>query len=139
MLGVSRSPVREALMRLVEADMIKLERNRGFRVVIPGPANIVDAFQLRLLLEVPAACRAALTVREAFRHTLRWVIAHMTSETARHAGHADILGNNSTTPPVADPGVATQVRTDLSQVGAADMSSRGRRQLRMSGHGKDAA
>jgi uncharacterized damage-inducible protein DinB len=25
------------------------------------------------------------------RHTLRCVIAHMTSETARHAGHADIL------------------------------------------------
>jgi hypothetical protein len=23
--------------------------------------------------------------------SLRWVIAHMTSETARHAGHADIL------------------------------------------------
>ena len=28
---------------------------------------------------------------EGTRHTLRWVIAHMTSETARHAGHADIL------------------------------------------------
>jgi len=25
------------------------------------------------------------------RHTARWIIAHMTSETARHAGHADIL------------------------------------------------
>jgi uncharacterized damage-inducible protein DinB len=25
------------------------------------------------------------------RHTLRWVMAHITSETARHAGHADIL------------------------------------------------
>lgn len=25
------------------------------------------------------------------RYTLRWVMAHMTSETARHAGHADIL------------------------------------------------
>ena len=25
------------------------------------------------------------------RHTLRWVMAHMASETARHAGHADIL------------------------------------------------
>jgi hypothetical protein len=24
-------------------------------------------------------------------HTLRWVLTHMTSETARHAGHADIL------------------------------------------------
>jgi hypothetical protein len=23
--------------------------------------------------------------------TMRWLIAHMTSETARHAGHADIL------------------------------------------------
>lgn len=28
---------------------------------------------------------------EGNHHTLRWVIAHMTSETARHAGHADIL------------------------------------------------
>jgi hypothetical protein len=28
---------------------------------------------------------------EGNRHTLRWIIAHMTSETARHAGHADIL------------------------------------------------
>jgi hypothetical protein len=24
-------------------------------------------------------------------HTVRWVVAHMTGETARHAGHADIL------------------------------------------------
>jgi hypothetical protein len=24
-------------------------------------------------------------------HTVRWVVAHMTSETVRHAGHADIL------------------------------------------------
>jgi uncharacterized damage-inducible protein DinB len=28
---------------------------------------------------------------EGNKHTLRWVMAHMTSETARHAGHADIL------------------------------------------------
>ena len=28
---------------------------------------------------------------EGSRYTLRWVMAHMTSETARHAGHADIL------------------------------------------------
>jgi uncharacterized damage-inducible protein DinB len=25
------------------------------------------------------------------RHTVRWVVAHMTGETTRHAGHADIL------------------------------------------------
>jgi len=28
---------------------------------------------------------------EGNHHSLRWVLAHMTSETARHAGHADIL------------------------------------------------
>jgi len=32
----------------------------------------------------------AVPVGEAPR-TLRWVLAHMTSETVRHAGHADIL------------------------------------------------
>lgn len=35
----------------------------------------------------------ALAVHEVDgrRQTLRWVVAHVTSETARHAGHADIL------------------------------------------------
>jgi len=33
---------------------------------------------------------AAVAIDGTF-HTLRWVLAHMTSETARHAGHADIL------------------------------------------------
>jgi biotin operon repressor len=50
MLGVSRSPVREALMRLVEADMIKLERNRGFRVEIPGRPRLMNAMLWRCLL-----------------------------------------------------------------------------------------
>ena len=36
------------------------------------------------------AARMAVAV-EGNRHTLRWILAHMTSETARHAGHADIL------------------------------------------------
>lgn len=36
------------------------------------------------------AARIAVPV-DGNRHTLRWVMAHMTSETARHAGHADIL------------------------------------------------
>jgi DNA-binding GntR family transcriptional regulator len=59
-LGVSRSPVREALMRLAEAGMVAFERNRGFRIVIPGAADIAEVFQLRLLLEVPAARRATM-------------------------------------------------------------------------------
>jgi hypothetical protein len=37
----------------------------------------------------PAAMSALAVHGE--RRTLRWTLAHMTSETARHAGHADIL------------------------------------------------
>ncbi|HEX3906621.1 MAG TPA: DUF664 domain-containing protein, partial [Mycobacteriales bacterium] len=35
----------------------------------------------------------ALTARlvDGAHKSLRWVLAHVTSETARHAGHADIL------------------------------------------------
>ena len=34
--------------------------------------------------------RTARTI-DGEHKTMRWVLAHMTSETARHAGHADIL------------------------------------------------
>ena len=44
--------------------------------------SIQQAGDLGALVAVPV---------EGNSHTLRWVIAHMTSETARHAGHADIL------------------------------------------------
>ena len=33
----------------------------------------------------------AIPTQDGKRHTARWVVAHMTSETVRHAGHADIL------------------------------------------------
>ncbi|MFI6094027.1 DinB family protein [Lentzea sp. NPDC051213] len=37
----------------------------------------------------PEALTAILI--DGVRKTLRWVLAHMTTETARHAGHADII------------------------------------------------
>lgn len=58
-LGVSRTPVREALLRLADAGMIRFERNRGFRVLQTSVRELQEVFQLRLLLEVPATYRAA--------------------------------------------------------------------------------
>lgn len=58
-LGVSRTPVREALLVLADAGMVRLERNRGFRVLRRSPEHIAEVFQLRLMLEVPAARYAA--------------------------------------------------------------------------------
>lgn len=57
-LGVSRSPVREALVDLVSEGFVRFERNRGVRIVEHGHHDVEEIFELRLLLEVPATRRA---------------------------------------------------------------------------------
>lgn len=57
--GVSRTPVRDAVLRLADAGMVDIERNRGFRVRGLRVVDIRHVFELRLLLEVPAAAFAA--------------------------------------------------------------------------------
>ncbi|GAA2495001.1 GntR family transcriptional regulator [Terrabacter carboxydivorans] len=59
LLAVSRSPVREALLRLAEAGLVQIDRNRGFRVVLPQARDIEEIFDIRLALEPAAARRAA--------------------------------------------------------------------------------
>lgn len=58
-LKVSRSPVRDALLRLSEAGVVRFERNRGFRVVLPDPREIAEIFAIRIALEVPAVRKVA--------------------------------------------------------------------------------
>ncbi len=58
-LGVSRTPVRDALLRLEEVGLIRFEARQGFRVLLPDPREIADVFAVRLALELPAAARAA--------------------------------------------------------------------------------
>lgn len=71
LLGVSRSPVREALLRLAEAGLVEITRNRGFRVVLPRARDIEEIFDLRLALEPRAARRAAETADAAERGGIR--------------------------------------------------------------------
>lgn len=57
--GVSRTPVREALIELASMGMVRFERNRGFRILESSARDIKEIFELRILLEVPAARMAA--------------------------------------------------------------------------------
>ncbi|TWH16067.1 DNA-binding GntR family transcriptional regulator [Rhodococcus rhodochrous J45] len=59
-LGVSRTPVREALTRLAGEGLVTLAPNRGARVATWSSQQVDEIFDLRLLLE-PAACAAAIT------------------------------------------------------------------------------
>ena len=65
-LGVSSTPVREALLALVNEGLMEPVRNRGFRVLVPSDRDLDEILELRLMVEVPATGRAAqlLSARE---------------------------------------------------------------------------
>ena len=58
-LGVSATPVREALLDLSADGLVEVVPNRGYRVVEPSQHDLDEIFELRLMLEVPAAEQAA--------------------------------------------------------------------------------
>ncbi|WP_232660634.1 GntR family transcriptional regulator [Pseudonocardia sp. TRM90224] len=70
-LGVSRTPVREALIKLAQQGMVRFERNRGVRVLQTSLHDLEEVFTLRLLLEVPATRRATVLLDAAGRRDLR--------------------------------------------------------------------
>ncbi|MDR7276138.1 GntR family transcriptional regulator [Catenuloplanes atrovinosus] len=77
LLGVSRSPVREGLLRLAEAGLIEIRRNRGFRVLPPRAADVEEIIGIRLALEPPAARRAATHGSDAQHAAIRSSLAAM--------------------------------------------------------------
>lgn len=69
--SVSRTPVREAVLRLADTGLVVIERNRGLRVRGLTVADIRGIFEVRLLLEVPAAAHAAAHATEETDELLR--------------------------------------------------------------------
>jgi DNA-binding GntR family transcriptional regulator len=58
MIGVSRTPVREALRRLTAEGLVRYNRNRGVQVAVWTADDLDEIFSLRSVLE-PWACRLA--------------------------------------------------------------------------------
>ena len=58
-LGVSRTPIREAVQQLAKTGLVVVERNKGIRVRSTTLEDLIEGFQVRLMLEVPVARQAA--------------------------------------------------------------------------------
>src|SRR5207253_6186016 len=63
-LGISRTPVREALLVLQSEGLVAAEPNRGATVRSHDAEDLDDLYQLRALLEGYAARRAATRIAE---------------------------------------------------------------------------
>lgn len=62
--GVSRTPVREALQKLVASGLVEQRPRRGVFVVEPGPLELVDMFEAMAELEASCGHLAAKRITE---------------------------------------------------------------------------
>lgn len=72
-LGVSPTPVREALMSLRAEGFVELEPRKGFAVVAISPADVLDVFAAQAILAGELAARACRNMDAA---TLKQLHAH---------------------------------------------------------------
>lgn len=84
-LGVSRTPVREALLVLERQGLVRFERNKGVRILAPSAADLEEVFVLRLLLEVPATRQAAARLTDEDLDALDRELSAMADEARRGA------------------------------------------------------
>jgi len=68
--GVSRTPIREALGELMALGMIRLKPNHGAVVCPFGPAQIVELYHVRRILEMEATRLAAKSIDPVALRTL---------------------------------------------------------------------
>lgn len=88
--GVSRTPVREALIDLAGQGMVRFERNRGVRVLQTSIHGLEEILTLRLLLEVPSTFHAASQVNTAALESLRLELVEMEAA-ARRDDEAEMM------------------------------------------------
>jgi DNA-binding GntR family transcriptional regulator len=106
-LGVSITPVREAIMDLANLGMVEVIRNRGFRVPVLSDHDLDEIFRLRTMVEVPAMAEVAQVVDGASLPRFRR-LAEQITDAARdgdltafleldrqfHLGLLELLGNH---------------------------------------------
>jgi len=79
--GVSRTPVREALIQLAAEGLIEIRPRRGAVVMALGPTRLLEMFEVMAELEAMCARQAARRMTEPERQVL--LAAHHECEAAR--------------------------------------------------------
>ncbi len=81
--GISRTPVREALIDLSKQGMVRFERNRGVRILETSVHDLEEILAIRLLLEPAATYRAVAQFTPAALRELEIEVDEMASATDR--------------------------------------------------------
>jgi DNA-binding GntR family transcriptional regulator len=82
-LGVSPTPVREAMLELARSGLVEILPNRGFRVTIVDDQDLDEIYGLRLVLEVSALEQVIAQATDEQLATLRAPLGDLESAAAR--------------------------------------------------------
>lgn len=109
-LGVSPTPVREAMIDLGKDGLLTPVRNRGFEVRLLNDHDLDEVFELRVMLEVPASRKVAALITLADVEILQGFVREITTYAAQgdlagflesdrrfHLGIVELLGNSRLT------------------------------------------
>jgi DNA-binding GntR family transcriptional regulator len=82
-LGVSPTPVREAMLELVKSGLVAVVPNRGFRVTVIDEQDLDEICALRLMLEVPAIAPVIERASDASLRELGTRVAELEAAAAK--------------------------------------------------------
>jgi DNA-binding GntR family transcriptional regulator len=75
LLGLSRSPIQEALKRLEQEGLVEIIPQVGCRILVPTSEDVAEVFTIRAVLEGLAAERAATEITQEELGELRQILA----------------------------------------------------------------
>ncbi|MFC3072995.1 GntR family transcriptional regulator [Shinella pollutisoli] len=133
-LGVSNSPVREAMLTLVNQGLLETVRNRGFRVVPLTEKERQNVYDLRVLIEIPSMARLASMKEKVAARAAEFekiaadmvacaeagdIVGYLNCDRDFHIGLLEMLENDHLTAIVAN------LRDQARQYGLRALSDRG--------------
>ena len=143
-LGVSATPVREALLELAGGGLVEAVPNKGYRIVDVTQDDLDEIFQIRLMLEVPAAAEVARLGTAAdqlsrFRALANNIERHaekgdvpgfLEADRKFHLGLLETLGNGRLTE------IVSRLRYQARLYGLAGLAERGELKESAQEHGR---